>query len=172
VCCQRCTLIVVSSERWFLKLDGIPGDSTYSTHKGEIDIDAWSWGGSSAGSLAFGGGGGAGKVTLQDFHFVTQISSASPKVFLACATGSHLKDALLSGVRNVGKGKGNDLVKYKLGDVSVTNFQHGDDREGTPRDSFSLSFSKVEVSYFPQNATGKIAPPTSAGYDIKMNKKI
>jgi type VI secretion system secreted protein Hcp len=162
----------VSSERWFLKLDGIPGDSTSAAHKGEIDIDAWSWGGSNAGSPATGGGGGAGKVKFQDFHFVTRISSATPKLFLACATGSHLKDAMLSGVRNVGKGKGDDLLKYKLGDVSVSSFEHGDDPEGTPTDSFSLSFTKVEVSYFPQNATGKIAPPISAGYDIKLNKKI
>jgi hypothetical protein len=40
-----------------------------------------------------GGGGGAGKVQMQDVHFVAKASKASPKLFLACATGSHIAEA-------------------------------------------------------------------------------
>ena len=29
---------------YFLKLDGIPGESTDAKHKGEIDVLSWSWG--------------------------------------------------------------------------------------------------------------------------------
>jgi hypothetical protein len=39
-----------------------------------------------------GGGGGAGKVQMQDTHFVAKASKASPKLFLACATGSHIAE--------------------------------------------------------------------------------
>ena len=29
---------------YFLKLDGIPGESIDAKHKGEIDVLSWSWG--------------------------------------------------------------------------------------------------------------------------------
>ena len=53
----------------FLKLDGIPGDSTDATHKGEIDVMSFSWGESQPiATHGAGGGGGAGKVSFQDLH--------------------------------------------------------------------------------------------------------
>src|SRR6187549_606669 len=73
------------SERWFLKIDGIVGDSIDANHKGEIDVLSWSWGVTHAGGGAGpgGGGGGAGKASFQDFHFVSRISKASPALFLS-----------------------------------------------------------------------------------------
>jgi type VI secretion system secreted protein Hcp len=160
------------AESWFLKIDGVDGESTNATHKGEIDVLSWSWGVAQAGGSAGGGGGGAGKAAFQDFHFVARISKASPKLFLACATGSHLKWAALSGVRSAGKSKATDFVKYKLSDVVVTSDAHADDESGAPTEQFSLNYAKFEVSYSPTTATGKIDAPVSAGFDLKMNKKI
>jgi type VI secretion system secreted protein Hcp len=162
----------VATERWFLKLDGISGESTNSTHKGEIDVDSWSWGLSNTGSSGGGGGGGAGKVSFQDFHFVSRISKASPALFLACASGSHIKQAQLSGVRNSGKGKGTDFLTYKFRDVLVTSLLQGDSEGGPPTEQYSLNFSKVEWSYVPQSQSGKLEPPVTAGWDLKTNKKI
>ena len=45
------------SDRWFLKIDGIDGDSTSVQHKGEIDVQSWSWGVTQTGSSSGGGGG-------------------------------------------------------------------------------------------------------------------
>jgi type VI secretion system secreted protein Hcp len=162
----------MATERWFLKLDGIMGESTDATHKGEIDVQSWSWGVSHAGSPSAGGGGGAGKASFQDFHFVARISKASPRLFLACATGTHIKQANLTGVRDVGKGKGADFLKFKLHDVMVTNVQHGDTEGDLPSEQFSLNYAKVDVSYFPQSPSGKMEPPVTAGFDLKANKKI
>lgn len=160
------------AERWFLKLDGIVGESTDAVHKGEIDVQSWSSGVSNAGTSAAGGGGGAGKVSFQDFHFVTRISKASPSLFLACATGTHIKEANLSGVRGAGKGKGGDFLKYRLRDVLVTSHQQSDSEADVPGEQFSLNFSKIEVSYFPQSPSGKAEPPVTAGFDLKANKKV
>ena len=44
---------------YFLKLDGIEGESPDSKHKGEIAVESWSWGETQSGSHGFGGGGGA-----------------------------------------------------------------------------------------------------------------
>ena len=80
----------------FLKLDGIEGESHDSKHKNEIDVQSWSWGQSQTGTHGSGGGGGAGKVSMQDFHFVMGVNKSSPKLMLACATGEHIKKAVLT----------------------------------------------------------------------------
>jgi type VI secretion system secreted protein Hcp len=161
------------AERWFLKIDGIVGESTDANHKDEIDVLSWSWGvthtGGGAGS---GGGGGAGKSSFEDFHFVAKISKASPVLFLSCATGTHHKSAALSGVRTAGKGGSSEFLKYKLSDVTVTSDQHAGNDGQAPVEQFSLNYSKIEIAYSPQSATGASGTPIKAGFDVKANRKI
>jgi len=71
--------------RWFLKLDGITGESTHVAHKAEIDVEAWSFGVDHE-SESTGRGRAAGKAEFDDFHFVSRLSAASPPLLLACAT--------------------------------------------------------------------------------------
>src|SRR5262245_42206113 len=87
---------------YFLKLDGVPGESQDATHKDEIQVSSFSFGETQSGTMAFGGGGGAGKVQMQDFHFMMNVNKASPKLFLACTTGTHIKNAVLT-ARKAGK---------------------------------------------------------------------
>jgi len=159
------------SERWFLKVDGIVGESIDASHKGEIDVQAWSWGVAHSGTTATGGGG-AGKAAFQDFHFVSRIGAASPPLLTACATGSHIKQATLSGARTAGKSKGTDFLKYKLSDVTVTSVQQSGDETAAPTEQFSLNYSKIEVTYSPITSSGKVGTPATFGFDIKANKKI
>ena len=49
---------------YFLKLDGIQGESVDDKHKDEIQIMSFSWGGSQTSSVSGTGGSGAGKVDL------------------------------------------------------------------------------------------------------------
>lgn len=162
------------SERWFLKVDGITGESTDAAHKGEIDVDAWSWG--VANSAGGGSGGGAGRAQFDDFQFVSRISSASPPLLSACATGTHIKQATLSGVRGAGAGAGKAksgaFLKYQLSDVTVASVQQADTETTVPTEQFSLRYAKVEVTYTPTTSSGKMGVPVTFGYDVKANKKI
>lgn len=80
----------------FLKIDGIDGESQDDRHAKEIDVLSFSWGESNTGGVAHGGGGGAGKVSMQDFHFTMKLNKASPLLARACATGQHIKSAVLT----------------------------------------------------------------------------
>ena len=62
---------------YFLNLGTVEGESADHKHKGEIDLQSWSFGATNAGSFSMGGGGGAGKVSMQDFHF----ANTSRKLF-------------------------------------------------------------------------------------------
>src|SRR5258705_12211184 len=90
----------MSAVDYFLKIDGIKGESQDSKHGGEIEIQSFSWGATQSGSFAQGGGGGAGKVNMQDFHFTGFHGVASPKLMLACATGEHIPSAVLTAPQN------------------------------------------------------------------------
>src|SRR5919204_6894167 len=106
---------------YFLKIDGIPGESGDSKHKDEIQLESWSFGESQSGTMAYGGGGGAGKVQMQDFHFVMKVNKASPKLFLACASGEHIKKAELT-CRKAGKEQ-QEYYKVTFSDLLVSSYQ-------------------------------------------------
>ena len=154
----------------FLKLDGIDGESTDAKHKSEIDIESFSFGATHPGSTG-GTGSGAGKVSMQDFSFTTQVNKASPKLFLACASCQHIKTALLT-VRRAG-GQQQDFLKITLSDVTVSGYHQGAaEAPDTPRDQASLNFSKIQVSYSGQRPDGTPDVPVTAGWDLKKNTKF
>jgi len=154
---------------YFLKLDGIKGESMDSKHKDEIDVLSWSWGETQSGTGGRGGGAGAGKVSMQDFSFVMTANKASPPLFLACATGQHIKEATLT-CRKAGTEQ-QEYLKVKMSDCLVTSYQTSGATE-EPTESCSLNFSKIEFEYKPQKADGTLDAPVKAGYDLKANKKV
>lgn len=155
---------------YFLKLEGIEGESQDAKHKGEIDIESWSWGESQTGTGASGGGHGAGKVSMQDFHFVMKVNKSSPKLLLACASGEHIKKATLT-CRKAGKDQ-QEFLKVVFSDVLVSSYQTGGSGHSdiVPTDQISLNFAKLEYEYREQKADGTLAGPVKAGWDLKQNK--
>jgi type VI secretion system secreted protein Hcp len=156
---------------YFLKIDGIEGESTDAKHKGEIDVESWGWGATQSGTMQYGGGGGAGKVAMQDFHFVMRHSKASPKLMLACASGEHIKKATLT-CRKAGKDQ-QEFLKIDFSDLLVSSFQTGGSANGIiPTDQVTLNFAKIEHEYKEQEATGGLKGPIKAGWDVKANKAV
>jgi type VI secretion system secreted protein Hcp len=157
------------AEKWFLKIDGVEGESTDAAHKGEIDVLSWSWGMAQPTSGS-GAGASSGKPKFQDFTFVARISKASPKLFLAAATAVHFKWAAVAGVRIASKSKASPFLTYKLSDVLVSSVQHSLDESAVPTESFTVKYGKFEISYRPSSSSGKLGPPVEAGFDLKLNK--
>ena len=157
---------------YFLKIDGIDGESHDDKHKNEIDVESFSWGETQSGTHSGGGGGGAGKVVMQDFHFVKKIDKSSPKLMLACATGAHIKEATLT-CRKAGE-KQQNFLTIKMSDLLVSSYQTGGSGHSdiVPTDQISLNYSKIEWEYKMQKPDGTLDAPVKAGYDLKLNKKI
>jgi type VI secretion system secreted protein Hcp len=160
----------------FLKLTDVKGESQDAKHKGEIDILSFSFGVAQTGSSAIGGGGGTGKASVQDFHFVHAMDQATPVLFQKCATGEHLKEALIT-VRKAG-GDQLEYLKIKLVDVLVSSVSpsgttaHAGSSE-VPLESVSLNFAKISLDYQPQGADGKAqGGAIHGGWDVKQNVKF
>ena len=80
---------------FFLKIEGIPGESKDGKHTGEIDVLAFSWGLSQTGIGNTGGGSGAGKANFQDLSFTHHVDVASTALMYHCASGKHIPSATL-----------------------------------------------------------------------------
>jgi type VI secretion system secreted protein Hcp len=152
----------------FAKIGDIKGESQDVKHKDEIEVLSFSWGVANAGVTSSGGGLGAGKATFQDLSIVHNVDKASPLLLKACATGTHLKDAIITH-RKAGKEQHEYLV-VKLNDVIITGVTHGGAGGQPFSESVSLAFAKVELEYKPQKPDGSLDAAVHFKYDLKANK--
>ena len=164
---EAITIPTAPSSDFFLVIDGIPGESVDQQFPKSIEVLDWSWGVNTAISPT-NTGSGASKSKPQPFTFVARISVATPKLFLACAKGTHIKTATLTS-RKAGETPQVNLV-LKLENLFVTS----DHVAPGPVDAFplevvQLEYGKVTVSYTEQSPAGGIGKTVTAGYDFLKN---
>lgn len=152
---------------YFLKIDGIEGEAQDTKHKNEIQLESWSFGETNAGTAAQGLGMGAGKVQMGDFHFVMRSNKASPKLFLACASGEHIKKAVLT-CRKAGKEQ-QEYLKWMFSDLLVSSYQTGGSAHSdvVPLDQISINFTEAQIDYKEQKADGTLGGAVTTKYNIK-----
>jgi len=153
--------------KMFLKIDGIPGESTDAKHKNEIEILSYSWSEYQPAGGGAGGGIGAGRVDMKDFKFTMGYSKASPKLFLACARGEHIKSAVLTVL--LAREVQVEFLKWTFSDVLVTSYQTNCSGDW-PLDQITINFSKIEVEYKELDEMGNVKGTTKAYWDLKSNK--
>ena len=153
----------------FLDIEGeIEGESQDKDHKNEIDVLAWSWGMSNAGSFHTGGGGGSGKANFQDLSVTKWVDNASAKLQLYCANGDHFSKAVLT-VRKAGKVP-LEYIIITMDDVLVTSVSTGGSGgEDKLTENVTFNFRKVEYKYTKQKQDGTGDKPQELKWDIGAN---
>jgi len=150
----------------FIKMDGITGESTDAKHRGEIDVLSWSWGVTLSSSTHVGGAGGAGKAIPADLKFSHRIDLASPSLIKACASGRHIKEAVVS-VQKTGAAPF-EFLTIKLSDVTVKSVEPVvNTLENNATEIVGLDFSRMEFEYrqdLKPGATSKVL------WDVAANK--
>jgi type VI secretion system secreted protein Hcp len=125
---------------YFLKIEGVAGESLDHKHKGEIDVLSWSWGASQSGSAAHGSEGG--KLSVMDFHFVKLIDKATPKILIGLLTAKQFLKATFTGRK---RGQTEEFLKYEFNDLLISSHTGGG--TGThvlPTEEISFSFVKLQ----------------------------
>ena len=100
---------------YFLKIDGIQGESKADKHKDEIDVQSFSWGATQSGTFAPAAAGGPAKLQCRISISPCGMNKASPALMLACAQGDHIKNAILT-CRKAGKEQ-QEFLKVTMSDV-------------------------------------------------------
>ena len=156
---------------FFLKIDGIPGESTDKNHAGELEIQSWSWGATNQGSMGTGGGGGSGKADFTDITITKFADKATPKLLKAVAEGQHIKSMLLTCRKASGGGGQVEYLKVTLDDVMISGYHSNAGGGGSPipMESVSLNYAKIKYEYAPQKGDGSLEGFIPIGYDRHQN---
>jgi type VI secretion system secreted protein Hcp len=158
----------------FMKVDGIPGESTDDKHKDWIEVLSYSGGVSqpASGSASTAGGRSAERANFQDFSVVKDLDKASAKLFLACAKGDHIKKIEIELCRAAGDKQ--KYMKYDLSDVIVSGVRPGGSAQGgetLPLEEVSFNYGKIEWTYTEtDHKTGKPKGDVKAHWDLTINK--
>lgn len=152
---------------FFLKLDGIDGESADSNHKNEIQIMSWSWGASNVSSVSGTGGSGAGKVSLGEFTIMKTMDKASPKLFKSICAGTHIATGTMTASKSGGGGK--PFLKVDFKELFVTSLQQSGSSE-IPAESVSFSYNEIKIDYSVQNEQGNLASTGAVTFNTKENK--
>jgi len=152
---------------YYLKLDGVEGESADANFKNQIQIMSWSWGASQVSSVAGTGGSGAGKADLSDFTITTNFDKATPKFFKSIVTGQHIKTATMSAVKSGAEGK--PYLKVDFKEMFVTSLQISASSE-VPTISVSFTYNDIKIDYSTQNEEGNLTSTGPVSYNLKENK--
>lgn len=151
---------------YFLKIDSIPGESSDSKHKSEIDVLSWSWGVSNAGSGA-GGGASVGRPLFAPFTWEQGLDKSFVPLFLGVANGTHFNEAVLT-VRRPGKDL-QEFFKMTLSEVQITSLSSKAFADTIQVDA-AMSYEVIQMIYRPQVANGSLGAEIKGQWSIKQNK--
>ncbi len=133
----------------FLNVRGVTGEAVDADHAGEIEVKSWSWGMQAPTGPVSGSAGG--KTTIHELLVVKLVDQSSPTLMRFLRSNKLVSDATLT-VRKAGKTP-LEYFKIDLENVRVTSI-HTESEGAELVDRVSLGFSKVRVSYIPQDETG------------------
>ena len=161
------------AQDFFLKLDGVTGESIKEGHKDEIEILAWSWGLSNSANLHVGaGGGGTGKAAIQDISVTKYLDKTSPTIVQQCATGKHYATAFLY-CRKTGGDSPIDYLIFEFTDVIVSSVSTGGSGgEDGLTENITLNFAMFKMTYATQTKEGGKGAPVEFGFDISTGAKV
>jgi len=131
----------------FLKIDGIPGESTDEKHKDWIELMSYSHGVSqmAGGDRSTGGAASGGRCDHQDLSIVKTLDKASPTLDLFCCNGTHIKNVVVELCRATGKKE--KYMEYKMEDVIISSVSIGGGGGGIPTESVSFNYGKMTWNY-------------------------
>lgn len=153
----------VSGADYFLRLDGITGDSVDAQHQGWVDVQDYSWKATN-GTTVTGSGWSASKASLSAMTLSTQLGQHSPPLFLRTMNGRHLTSALVQGMTTGATPR--RFVEIEMRDVAVASYEAASGDE-SPQDTFSLAFAVIRYSIYLQSATGGEGQEITSTWNIR-----
>jgi type VI secretion system secreted protein Hcp len=158
---------------FFLKLEGIEGESQDTDHSSEIDVLAFALGISNAGTYDAGTGGNTGKAVFNDVSLTKYVDKSTPTLAQYCALGTAITTATISCNKQAGEKKV-EYLKITLHNAVLTALsQSGAGGSTDPMmESLSLNFAGIEMDYTQQSNTGDAMGTTHFGRDVQKNQNL
>jgi type VI secretion system secreted protein Hcp len=156
---------------YLLVMEGFKGESNDSKHPLSIEVESFSFGATNHGSSSVGSGAGAGKVSFRDLRFRTQVSAASCELMLAMCSGKAFAKGELFCRKQGGTQHDYFVIRFMLFVISSYEVTGAIGSNGLPIEEFTINFGGVHFEYRAQKADGMLAPPITAGWNVKENRR-
>lgn len=159
----------------FLKVDGIPGESTDDAHPDWIDVLSFNMGVTRSASASSRGGASSERADFQDFAIVKLLDKASPKLAIACADGTHISEVILVLCRTGGDKL--QFMEYMLTDCIVSSVSASGSvmTQGSatlPFETVTFNYATIGWTYTQQSrADGSGGGNVAACWDLEKNAK-
>ena len=155
---------------YFLKINGINGESLQVNHKQEMEMLSWSFGETMKATPAAGTQGGVEKVKLGEFNFTKRLDISSPQLHSQNSAGALIQWARFT-ARRAGETGGQpvDYLFVDFGQVVITHYEitgRGDD--GWPTENIAFSY-KIIVMNYRQMVNGVAQGTIPGGYNSMTN---
>jgi len=144
---------------YYLKIDGIQGESTNDKHKNEIDVLSWAWGTSRANDTT----------VFAPFSWQQGLDRSFVPLFLGLTNGTSFASALLSVVRP-GVKAGAEFFQMKFEDAEMVSLSSKADTTGIVVDA-AMTYGSITMTYRMQKADGTLDSPI-VGTWTKVNHAL
>lgn len=152
---------VSASADYFLKFDGINGESTDQRHRGWIDIDSFVW--SITNTRAATGGGRTGTVELSDFSWTQGLDSSITGLFSSMTGQNEIGRAVVEFTNS----SGTTYFEMSFDDVMLTNLALNGSGGLRPSLAGSFDYGLIKLDYWALMPDGRRGTHTSASYDLR-----
>lgn len=156
----------------FIKIEGIPGESTDNEHKDWIEVLTYghevkqpvSYTASSA------GGATAERVNFGVLTITKNVDLASPKLLAACCTGKHIKEVVIEVCRAGDKRQ--KYLEIRMEQVLISDYAHTGGGD-FPTERIDFAPGTFKMTYIRQKRDdGQPGGNVIAGWDLTANKPI
>ena len=168
---------------YFLKIDGVKGESQDDKHKDEIQIMSFSWGASNNSSMQNASGGGVGRADVRDLAVKKYLDLSSPLLAQSCISGKHFASVLLTGRRQGETPLEHVIIKltnaiistYEIGggldDISSDDYKGQDPAPFGETEFVKFNFEEYSFKYVQQTDKGSAGSNVMQGWNVRSNKK-
>ena len=153
-----------AANSYFLKIDGIAGNSTDKGHKDWIDIDSFAWGVTLTTNTS---GPSVGKASFSDLAWSQSVDISTPKWFVQVANGKHIPTVTLDVVRTGGKAAGDLFFQMIFTDTVGTKMNVSGGGSTLYETAAMTSGDTVKLRYRPQDDKGGYGAWVEGSFNIK-----
>ena len=158
------------ADDYFLKFDGINGESKSKGHEHWIDLQSFNWGVTATAGGIGGGGSGAGKPQFSDFFWTQQLDSSLTGLFSSISGGKHIKNAIADFTTSVAGEAPVTYFKMTFDNVLLTSLNLSGSSGSALGLAGSFSYGKVTLDYWELDKTGKPGTHSQAWYDLSRQQ--
>jgi type VI secretion system secreted protein Hcp len=129
---------------YFLKFDGMRGESSSVRHLGEIELKGFTWGDAHKAATA---GVGAGKASIDDLVLFKKPDRTSTEFRLASTDGRHFREARLTVEKLSASGGLLRTISINMRSILVNSFRFSPDAPPSPSaiEEIGLKFMEMEI---------------------------